>query len=465
VVFSGFPCHIGLKILIKNDGIITEYLLCVHVRGANAVNGIINIITKKASDTSGSLLSVGAGNYEQAFAYARVGKIYSERLAGRGYVKYQNKDNYQHLDYPMEKQGAAGDQWKSIKAGFRLDGDLSSQDTWTLQGDFFKNHENQNVSLWGGSLLHPFNVVKDDFEAMGWNILSRWNHQIDKQTAMNLQVYVDHTERDEVYLGQKYDVLDIDFQYQSKFAERHNVIWGASYRYLRDHFDNKTVTIDPARTQSDLFSIFAQDEIELVSEQWNLMIGAKLEYHESTGYEFQPNIRLAWMIDPGQTLWSSVSRAVRTPSRYERNAHTIAAFRAMDGSPRIVNVFGSEQFDSEKLVAYELGYRSQLNSRASIDIALFNHEASNLLSSRFDPGILIPSIHVGNDNESKTYGIEIAADWNYRSWWRLQSSYSFAKMTKSLEINSRSGSLPKHQLSLRSLIDVNDNVQLDLWAV
>lgn len=288
--------------------------------GANAVNGIINVITKSAGNTQGGLLTLGAGSEEKGFAGFRYGASLGDHSQGRFYLKAFDRDGFSDLATGTD----AGDQWKSYRAGFRIDGGASTEDGWTFQGDIYHTDENQYVaSQWVST--PPFNLPDDDnFNTTGWNLLTRWNHHLSDRSSMTLQLYYDHAERDELILGQTHDTFDLDFQHNLMLGNRHDVIWGFGYRAVKDDFDNTfAVSLSPDSRTNHLISAFVQDQIELVPDRFHLTVGSKIEHNDYTGFEVQPSVKMLWTPHERHTLWGSVSRAVRTPSRVEASGQVV----------------------------------------------------------------------------------------------------------------------------------------------
>lgn len=458
------------------------------VWGANAVNGVINIITKLASETQGGLLVAGAGNEEKAFASLRYGSEIGNGANARFYLKYNDRDS----SYAPELDNDAGDDWQSLRGGFRMDGQATQVDSWTLQGDVYDADENQTINLWkdpsdsansifARSLFLAENTP-DTPESSGWNLLGKWDHLFSEQASATLQLYFDHTERSEAFLKQTHDTLDIDFQHQFRAFEIHELIWGLGYRHIEDDFDNTfQVAFLPDNRSFNLISAFVQDEIELLPQTLRLTLGSKFEHNRFTGYEIQPSARLLWLPDARSTLWGSISRAVRTPSRLEDGSSIIAAiipdFSTVPPTlipPVVIHALGNEDFDSEKLLAYEIGYRFQPRENLSIDLAAFYNDYDDLQTfEKITPSPFPGDIIFDNKLSAHSYGVELAADWRPHEWWRLQTSYSYIEISSFLHDDSNDvdgansvieGSSPKHQFSLRSMMDLSNRVTLDLWA-
>ena len=429
--------------------------------GANAVNGIINIITKQAADTQGGFVTLGAGSEEKSFGGFRYGAKLGDSGHGRLYLKYFDRDSYTFDTTDTD----AKDGWDGLQGGFRADLQLTAQDVLTLQGDSYKMDEERLFSriLLPGA---PFQrtQVSDSLDASGWNLLARWEHALSDSSSSTLQVYFDHTERDELLIGQMHDAFDIDFYHNLKAGKQHNIIWGLSYRRVEDDFDNTfSVTMSPASRNTDLYGTFIQDDIELLPDQLHLSLGSKFEHNYYTGFEMQPSARLLWTPDERQTLWSAISRAVRTPSRLEDSANIpIMTF------PVTRAIKGVDDLDAEELIAYELGYRIHPTDNLSFDIAAFYNDYDDVRSMESVSSTLV----FANKLYGEAYGLEVATDWRPQDWWRLQASYSYLRTAMHLDSNGADTSTeyiteessPDHQFSLRSSMDISHSWELDLWG-
>lgn len=448
--------------------------------GANAVNGVINIITKSATQTQGGLMIAGAGNEEKTFGSARYGFETENGISARIYMKYNDRDS----SYSPELRDDAGDDWQSLRGGFRVDAQPTEADLWTVQGDIYKADENQLLNLWkdpsdpDNGIYAPFflaPLTPDSIDSSGRNLLTKWDHAISDQSSIALQLYYDHTERMEALVNQAHNTLDIDFQHEFRAFKNHDVIWGLGYRNIRDDFDNTfMVSILPDHESRNLYSLFVQDEITLLPDSLHLTLGSKFEHNDYTGLEVQPNARLMWLPDANSSLWGSISRAARTPSRVEYGSQTTAVIVPIPPTftPVVINALGTDDYQSEYLTAYEIGYRIQPRENFSLDLALFYNDYDDLqIIEKAVPVNPLSDAVFTNNLTANSYGLELAMDWRPLEWWRLQSNYGFldihttskgdgiAKDDADLNENSS----PTHQLSLRSMMDLDNNLSLDLW--
>jgi len=453
--------------------------------GANAVNGIINVITKKTNKTIGGIVVAGAGNEEKAFTSLRYGTELNETTDARVYFKYNKRDSSYAVKSYAPTLKDAGDDWKSIHGGFRLDSQISEKDKWIIQGDVYQVDTNQILNLSqdpsnpANAALAPFFLaenITDESNSSGWNILTKWEHNFSEYNQAHLQFYFDHTERSEIFVGQQHDTLDIDFQHQFKMLPNHDVIWGLGYRHIKDDFDNTFATsFEPSNRNIHLYSGFIQDEIILVPNTLRLTMGTKIEYNHYTDYEIQPSIRLVWLANKRNTLWTAISKAARTPSRMENSGKITTAVIPLPPTfdPFILSILGNEEFKSESLLSYEFGYRTQPQENLSFDLALFYHDYDDLQSFELvSPMAPISNQFFANKLTAHSYGLELSMDWYVKEWWRLQSNYSFINVSAKLDNDSTEpnitdlhseGSSPKHQISIRSMMDLNNQISLDMW--
>ena len=441
--------------------------------GANAVNGVINIITRNSADTQGTLLSAGTGNQERAFGNGRYGGRLGENITYRVYGKYFDRD-HQHSDTRK-----AADSWNSRRGGFRLDGRAGCSDNFTLQGDIYNTDTGKSVEY--SNLSYPYvHTTTDSPEMNGGNILLRWQRHSDI-SDMEVQTYYDRTDRDEFMFQEKRNTFDLTFQHRLQASESQEIIWGMGYRYSRDDLrGNVNARAHKSYNRTDdLFSGFIQDEISLIPETLTLTLGTKLEHNNYTGYEVQPSGRLLWAPSQNHIFWAAVSRAVRTPSRAEHDSELSSISPNPDdpinGPPVKTTIASSTDFDSEELLAYELGYRFLGQESLTFDLALFYSDYDklrtyNMTDSDYTGNPLLTTLTFDNNMTGSVYGGEAVINWQPLSWWNLQGQYSYQYM--SLELTGHNpveykgyetGANPRHQASLRSRLDLPDNIELDFW--
>ncbi|MCP4408633.1 MAG: TonB-dependent receptor [Gammaproteobacteria bacterium] len=456
--------------------------------GANAVNGVINIITKSAKDTQGLLLSIGGGTEERAFGTLRYGGTFAD-----GQSHYRVYGKYFDRDGSIDQAGNDNDdEWQMGRGGFRLDWNATDDDSVILVGNIFDGDGNEIVNR--KSLTPPHNSSVASAQDMdGGDLLTRWERNLEEGSELSLQLYYDHSEKNTFIYEFKQDIIDVDFQHRFPLVERHDIIWGLGYRFYSDKL-NETLTaqFNPERRDLNFYSGFIQDDISLIPEQLRLTLGSKVEHNDLSGFEIQPNIRLLWLPDKHSSLWASVSRAVRTPSRVEQDLVLVQDITGVGEPlnpfpvPIVTMLNGNRDFDSEELLAYEIGYRLQLNPQFGIDTTVFYNEYDKLRSPRLGspqcspagtfPGCFPPlsnsvitPLNLTNEMKGDTHGLEIVGDWRVSPMWHLQAAYTYLKMDLEthnddpLGVEFVEGQSPNHQASLRSSTDLAHNIELGLW--
>jgi iron complex outermembrane recepter protein len=445
------------------------------VWGANAVNGVINIITKKARDTQGVLVQGGAGSHELGYTNARAGGRIGEDLYYRFYGRWFDRG-----PEFLPDGGTGSDAWHQGRSGFRMDYDAGRCDAMTVQGDYY---DGKSVSLVPNQIpTPPFTVPSNDIHVTGENILYRWKHTIDDDSDWTLQTYYDRTERH--YLDPAYsldeDLFDLDFQDRFPLGDRHEIIWGCGYRFWKDSFQNTQpssaffLSVNPPDRFDNYFSYFAQDQITLEEDRWFLIGGSKFEHDPYTNFEYQPTVRLLWTPTKRHSIWGAVSRAVHMPTQQTDFAQTTLPPVSSGPFPPFVfpQVVGNPGLQSEELLAYELGVRVQATERFSWDLAMFYNQYDNLFA--FTPnGMVIdfPFIFAQqryqNGATAKTYGAELAANYTVNEQWRLQCAYTYTRLFLHLApgmISSADdpGNTPCNQFYLQSSWDIGCNWQFDV---
>lgn len=412
--------------------------------GANAVNGVISVVSKAARDTQGAYVEGGGGAEIPGFAGARYGGALSPDLHYRVYGKHITRD-----DSALPNGDDALDRWQMTQGGFRTDWDASPTTVLTLQGDTY-----------GGTVETP----TEDLGLSGGNVLGRWSQGLAEDSSLQLQVYADRTYRDiPDSIGETLDTYDIDFQHHCRPLARHDVTWGLGYRLLVDDIDNPpNIAFLPAEVTRDLFTGFLQDEIALIHDRLALTLGSKVEHNDYTGLEIQPSARVVLRPADQHTLWASIARAVRTPSRADTEL-----FIPRDPPHAIQG--GGDDFQSESVWAYELGYRVQPDEWLSLSLALFYNDYDDLRSvEQANPPAPAPLV-IANGFAGESYGAELSADAQIAPWWRMHAGYT----TIRTDIRNRPGSTdpsggsveardPEHIVTARAAFDLGRRVELDL---
>ena len=444
--------------------------------GANAVNGVINIITRRAQDTQSALLSAGAGTAERAFGVARFGGSIGEEGAYRVYAKGFARDRFPDA---IGQEGR--DDWNAGSVGFRIDRALGSGDDLLVQGQAFSGRVGER--LVSGRLLPPFQATEDiDQKNKGAHLLLRWEGGGRTRSATTVQGFVDHAEYHLGSLVEKRQTLDLELQRRTPWGAAHDLVFGLGYRFSRDDIASiETIAIAPENRSTHLWSAFVQDEWALIPERVRLTLGARLEHNSYTGREIQPSARLLWTPSPTQSLWGSVARAVRTPSRAEADGRirreVLPPLTAANPTPLPVELAltGGREFDSERLHAFEVGYRNQITPRMSVDMTLFHNRyegirsftmgATQLQLLAVPPHAVVP-VPIGNAGSGRVRGVEVSAEVRPTDGWRLSGFLARQWLDFSGATGPDTqleGSSPRHTVSLRSTTSLSRGVEFDLW--
>jgi iron complex outermembrane receptor protein len=429
--------------------------------GANAVNGVINIITSSAKDTQGIYARGGGGNVEQGFATGRWGGKIGENVHYRGYFKYVNRD-----EFKSHEGIDANDDFEMFRGGWRVDWDVGERDLFTFQGDIYSGDRGFTSDFSFGPL--PPDIRTGEAELGGGNVLARWSHSFSERSDLALQFYYDRTELSELNFDEDRNTWDLDFQHRFPFFFGSEVIWGLGYRRTSDETGaGPNVAFRPQSRSDDLYSGFAQAGIPLLDDALRLTLGTKIEHNDYTGWEVQPNGRIAWVPNERHTLWGAVSRAVRTPSRANDD---IRLSTAATDPPSIV-VLGDNDVESEDLLAFEVGYRVEPLDGLTFDLAAYYNRYRDLLTAEPTAEAGIPGEvwnRISNEMDAETYGFEIAAQWRPTDWWHLRAGYTFLKVD--FELDESSGDTlsraedkdsPRDQVQLFSYMDLPWDLQFD----
>jgi len=441
--------------------------------GANAVNGVINVITKKTEDTLGGLLSTGGGTATEEFGTVQFGGKITEHTSYRIFTKYINDDHFPDLNGQNGEDG-----WHLLHGGFREDTHLSPKDSLTTEGDIYSGSEGSTIVH---AVLNPPEdvIVQRIAELSGGNVLGKWNHIFSNRADTTLQFYFDRYTRSGPQVRETRNTYDFEFQNHLVWGNRQDVIWGLGFRHSAD----QTVgTIDesfvPADWDGDLFNAFVQDQITIKPSRVFLSLGTKLENSYFTGFDFEPSIRVAWTPNQRHTFWAAISRAARTPARRDNGLQ--AALAALPG-PTEVLLEGNPNFKPEHVVAYELGYRAQPSPRLSLGATAFINTYTDLESieplppftnASFNLPVVVIPMQLSNKMNGTTEGLEIYGNWRVNRLWTLSPGYSFLHMGLRLDptsfdtvsVGDAEGSNPGNQAELRSHLELSHGLYWDANA-
>jgi iron complex outermembrane recepter protein len=411
--------------------------------GANAVNGVISITTRHASDTHGLFIESGGGTQPRGFTSVRYGGQFSSNGHYRVYGKIFERERSL-----FSNANDANNEWHLGQGGFRIDWRKSTANAFTVQGDVYDGQLDQ--------------ITTHNIDIKGGNLLARWSHTFAGGDDLNLQLYYDRTHRAMLpVISEDLTTYDVDFQHRFRIGDSNQIIWGLGYRQIHDDILNPpTLAFLPAQVTRRRYSGFLQGEIAVVKNRIDLTLGTKIEHNDYTGFEFQPSARMTWKLDRRQMAWGAVSRAVRTPSRFDRELF-------IPERPPFL-LAGGPDFESEDSLSYEFGYRAHARDRVSLSVASFYDDYTNLRSvEQLKPPLPFP-LQVGNGLKGESYGVEVTGDYYVNDWWRLHGGFTEMRIHIRPELTSTdrsNGSAESHdpnrRFMLRSSIDPLNHVQFD----
>src|ERR1700739_1281307 len=442
--------------------------------GANAVNGVINIITKSAKDTHGVLSALGGGNVDQGTGEARYGGAVSKNFNYRMYSMGSMRGPEFHSD------GDNFDHWRMGQAGFRADWIKGEKDSFTAQGDLYSGESGESILIASFSPLMEAPEEGKDYVS-GGNLLARWQHKDSEGSDIQIQAYFDRTNRQDFELGETRDTFDLDFIQHLRIHNNQELTWGLGARVSPSNFIQSSdgVNFLPSRQTDSIYGGFVQYELPIVSDKLSLTAGTKLEHNNFSGFEFQPSARLLWTPTGHQSFWMGTTRAARPPSRCDQDVQSQILLQATPPPPIFFEIVGDPKLKAEKLIAYEAGYRSQIQTHAYLDFTTFYNSYNDLqgygpislaVTNNPPPIDLLFVLPYANAIEGRTVGAEIAPSWEIQPWWRLRGSYSFLHMDLKDKpgftdvgnlLSSYMGSSPSHVASFQSLEDLPKHFELD----
>lgn len=454
----------------RHDGLLEDIERIEVIRGpgaalwgANAVNGVVNIITKSARDTEGTYLSAGAGTgdeFQGAMRYgARLGEHGSYRVYGAAF----------NLGSRENDDGTAGaDDWRSGRSGFRFDLKDDTGADWHLQGGTIRSVSGDTFTA--PTLSDPYSSrVIDDSNLTSSFVLGSWGLDLAPGERVEFRSSFQHEVFDDVRLTQERSTVDVEATHRFTIGERQQIVWGVGGRYSQDDVDDSfQFVFEPDSDDQYLVNAFVQDTIAFWGGAVELTVGSKFEYNSYTGVEVQPNVRALWHVSDRHTAWAAVSRAVRTPSRAESDvgvtALVVPPSTATAGLPTAVRFMGDSSVVSEELLSIEAGHRWQVNDNMSFDVTGFYNFYDRLvsastgqtyLSSAEGTPFLVFPLNVNNDGEADVYGFEFVGNVRPFNALRLQGWYAY------LETDVADRTDPSHQVGVRSLFNVTPTVTFD----
>ncbi len=415
--------------------------------GINAVNGVINVITRMAADARGLRVSGGTGSLDGESAAVSYGS--SSELIG---------DYRTYVDHSEVDAIGSSDAWTHTQAGVRVDRQLANG-SFTLQGDL-------NEADFGAPPPEPAAALPGS--AQTGNLLAGWQ-QNTQAGQLEMRGFYGWARRGSPSRWAE-SLLGFDVQLAAERVGAHVLTMGAGYRQSVDELKEEWSVLSTVRPKvvQDQWSLYAQDEIHLAQDRVRFIAGAKLEDHEFSGLAFQPTLRALWVVTDAQTVWLAGSRAVRTPSRFELSARTQLSGFTPDGMLLTYQVFGDENLKAEDLHAYELGWRWRPVQTISVDLALYRNEYEHLVVSeplspvvefQPTPRLLLPSEFV-NLGETFSEGAELSLEWIATNWMRMEAQGTW--QTRSGDMGTNPPVDPKRIFTLQASLDLPLDTELDL---
>jgi iron complex outermembrane receptor protein len=442
--------------------------------GANAVNGVIHVITKNASATLGGLVSQSAGSDGAVRSLVQYGD-----KAGR-HGSYRAYGNFQRFPSMEAAAGEAADQWQRYHAGFRGDWQTTPRDTVMVEGGLFVDRGNQNRRTFVLDLLGS-SYFSEPVRANGGDAMARWTHISASGAETKVQAYVDSYHRRDLGLSEQVNTMDLDVQRSFSAGDQHEIMLAGGFRAVSSILNsNSAVSFTPAHRLDQLYSVFAQDQIRLADKVW-LTAGSKLEHNSYTGFEYEPSLRLAWTPGPSQTVWAAVARAIRQPARADAGVHLNVSNPPVSANTEQVITFnGSPGIRSEQLRDAEAGYRRQWGNSLSLDIAAFFSRYHGLLTQDNRPAVIQgwgDTLHVertlqyGNSGRATDYGGEASLAWTPFSRWRFSGGYANLHMNGALSGAAipaippiTEDNAPRHTFEFRSFLNLTRRLEWDQWV-
>ena len=443
------------------------------VWGANAVNGVINIITKSAKATQGGLLSADASSRTNAGGLVQYGGKIGSAGTYRVFDKYFNIAPAVPAGQLPALDGSHG-----FHEGFRSDWDLSPRDSLTVEGDVLQTEGGATSvnAVIANALPFVTKTIPDEIRYASGSIVGLWNHTMANGSDMSLEINDERHVWRSQGIRESSNSFDVDFHHHLAIGTRQDVVWGFDFRTVQASFvPGVSITIASPASPSNLYSVFVQDEIK-IADSLSLTLGSKLEHNSYTGFEYEPSAQLTWAVTDRHTLWASAARAIRQPAQLDVGLEADAAVVPLgNGAAGIVEQFGTPNVQAEKLLDFELGHRAQINSHLSVDSVVFLSSYRNL--GAFEPGnpfftvsdgpphVAIPLI-LDYKAYAHDYGAEVFATWTAAHRWKLIPEFSVLHMNEVDPTGQKvllvdPGNSPRHSFGVRSLLNLGHNLHWD----
>lgn len=448
--------------------------------GVNAMNGVINIITRSALTTKNAQLTAGGGSEQQGFGRFDYTKKITENASVRGYGTYFNV-----ADAKGDKNysGNSGSGWTN---GARFDWNNKQDDIVMADANWTENNDEESGLL--SMLKPPYNqaINNEPYNHQNGHFLTKWDHYLNANNHWAIRAFYERANVKDYQLQMKSDIFDMDFTHYFSFGERNNVTWGGGYRRTNSDVVNSTmITLKPSVFSSNIYNGFVQDEMALDNDKrWLFTFGSKFSYYSQTRFEVEPTGSLSWHINDKNTLWSSISHTIRVPGRGQTSNASYLVYnslRNVGGAelPVMTQITGKSGIDAENATMYQMGWRSELNWGLTADTTLFYSQYDSIIgiTSMGLPTInnslgipaIISSFRSENNLNAQSYGAELSVNWQTTEWWRNYLSYTFINIdaqpssVNAYDANKDEKSTPQHQVSLRTNFNVTRDIDFDVW--
>jgi len=448
--------------------------------GANAINGIVNVITRPATQTPGGLLQAGAGTEEKRFALARYGFAGGEDAAVRVWANHFAHDDAALGSDPDHQDH---DEWFMSRGGVRLDARTGDRDRLFVTAEAYDGETREQTThvLIPAAPTDPVSGAFNQWiDLRGGHLNVRWERTLGERSHLAVKAYYDHTVHSTEIWEAVLHTGDVEILHRFRPLAGHDLNWGVGYRHHIGDFRGRfPLDVDEEDRRLDIASVFVEDEVTLVEDRLSLTLGSRVEHNDFTGVEVQPNVRAAWTPDDRHMAWAAVTRAVRTPSVIDDDLRF--AQQAIPGAPpTVVTLLGSDDFRSEELVAFEAGYRFRPHDLVSIDVAAFLNLYDDLRTQ--EPGAPFasndpPPPHAvapfvfDNKMAGRTWGAELSAHVQPAAGWLLHLGYAHLRMNLRLtedSLDTRSEAAerqnPRHTAWIRSALDLPGGLELDVMG-
>jgi iron complex outermembrane recepter protein len=441
--------------------------------GANAVNGVINIITKSARDMQSGLATATGGTLEHGSGMASYGGLIGGRGAYRVFADGFEMGPFLTLDHQNGLNG-----WHRVHGGFRVDAGFSAKDSLTVEGEAVSGNVGEMITS-VVSISPPVNTtldLRDPFS--GWSSLARWKHAMSPRSESSLQVYFDRSNRINGTFGIGLNTFDLDFQHHVHWGGHQDLVWGLGFRTNSDDTaPTLRISFSPADLTTRIFSAFVQDEITVRPNRLYVNLGSKFEHEYYNGFNVQPTARITWTPNDGDMFWAAISGAQSTPSVGAASIRfNLDAFPGPGHLPELITLFGNPDSRNERLRATEAGYRKQLSTIVSLDAAAYFNQYRDLISQEPGPPVLeanpppehllIPT-YLANRLHGETHGLEMFANMKLAGRWTLSPGYAFLTThlhpyANSMDVTTgpqTEGDNPTQQAQLRSQVNLPQHWQ------